>query len=113
MDGSLFSNISYLPVVVAWYASGKTDISNIRSWAHQAGAYTSQRMRKIIPGWDTVMEPMIISQMARIFVGFHSFTQGLTSDNTNVVQTEQMMADADSLISDELSMGAANCTGGY
>jgi hypothetical protein len=88
-------------MALAWYASGKTDIDRIRSRAHAIGEYMSTHL-SILPGWNAVVEPLIISQLARIFVGMHAFTQGLTADNTNTVQIEKAMIEMQKTIADEI-----------
>ena len=90
-----------IPFMVAWYVSGTTDISRVRTRAYQAGVYASARLQ-IVPGWDTIIEPMLISQLARIFVCMHGLTQGLTSDNSNRVQIDKAMIEMNQTISTEL-----------
>ena len=86
------------PVLAMWYFSGKSDIHAIRLRTYLADKSLSKKMQ-IIPGWDTVVEPMIISQLARIFVGMYGFTQGLTSDNANMIQMDRMMLEMKQTVS--------------
>jgi len=79
-----------LPIIAAWYMSGKYDINEIRACAYNAGEFVSRHL-SCVPGWDEVVEPMLISQVARVFVFAHAFTEGLTSDNTNRVQVKTAM----------------------
>jgi hypothetical protein len=96
---TMLSNyIVVLPLVATWYASGKSNISRIRTVAYKAGVYASTYMRRI-PGWDPVVEPMIISQMARVFVGMNSFIEGLTSDNTNVALVTESLVNMKDFVS--------------
>ena len=82
------TNSAYVLCTAVWYVYGTIDIETIRLQAFDAGKCISSRLA-IIPGWNMVAEPMIISQLARIFVGMHSFIQGLTSDNTNILEIER------------------------
>lgn len=96
-----YTNSSYLACLGVWYAYGRTDIKTLALAAYKAGRFSSSRLAHI-PGWDAVVEPMIISQFARIFVLMHHFIQGMTSDNTNVVEVTRGMDAMKRSILDEL-----------
>jgi len=85
-----YTNSSYLACLAVWYAYGKTDIRTLGGTAYKFGQHASSRLAWV-PGWDVVVEPLIISQFARFFVLMHHFIQGMTSDNTNLVDVTQGM----------------------
>jgi hypothetical protein len=95
------SNSAYFLYSAVWYAYGTISIETIRLQSFAAGTRISSRLA-IIPGWNMIVEPMIISQLARIFVGMHSFVQGLTSDNTNLVEIERALRDMRNVITEDL-----------
>jgi hypothetical protein len=91
-----------IPVVIAWYTSGTIDINQIQRRAYATGEYISGKCR-LVPGWDSIIEPLLISQLARMFMVGHAFTQGLTSDNTNVDQITRSLVEMRQAVSNDLT----------
>jgi hypothetical protein len=96
-----YTNAQCVGYLAAWYAYGTTNIETIKTTAFYAGQLLSVRVAAFIPGWDFIIEPMIISQCARLFVCVHHFVQGLTSDNTNVVDVNRAFTDMKRTILDD------------
>jgi hypothetical protein len=101
---SIYGNAQYVGYIAAWYAYGTTNIETLQKRSHQCGRFVSTRVAAVVPGWDLIVEPMIVSQLARIFVCMHHFIQGLTSDNTNIVDIEKAMTDMKKTILDDFAI---------
>jgi hypothetical protein len=101
---SVINNIYYVGYIAAWYAYGTTNIETLQTSSHQFGRFISTRVAAAVPGWDLIVEPMIVSQLARIFVCMHHFIQGLTSDNTNIVDIEKAMTEMKKTILDDFAI---------
>lgn len=86
-----------IPALVGWFFLGKTNVDSLRAQSSAAGRFVSARLSSL-PGWDAVAEPMIISQVARIFICMHSFVQGLTTDNTNVTEVRAALQKMESAV---------------
>ena len=100
----IYKNAPYVGYMAVWYAYGLTNIQTLKTTAHRSGRFVSTRIAAVVPGWDLIVEPMIVSQLARLFVCMHHFTQGLTSDNTNIVQIEQAMTIMKKTVLDDIAL---------
>jgi len=72
-----------------WYYCGTLDINSMKQAAWDYGREFSARVA-YVPGWNSLVEPLIVSQCARLSVVVYSFVQGLTSDNTNRISIDSM-----------------------
>ena len=97
------SGVPYLGGIALWYAYGNTNIDRLRRASYNAGRFVSNRFAPFVPGWNLLVEPMLVSQCARLFVCMHQFIQGLTSDNSNVVEMERVYTEMEQTILDELT----------
>ena len=100
---NLYTGAPYLGSMTLWYAYGTTNIDRLRRISFTAGQFVSRRFVALVPGWNLLVEPMIVSQCARIFVCLHQFVQGLTSDNSNVVAMDRVYTEMRQTIRDELA----------
>ena len=91
-----------VPALVAWFFLGKTNVDTLRARSSAAGTFVSAQLSSV-PGWNSVAEPLLISQVARVFICMHSFVQGLTTDNTNLTEVGVAMHDMHAAIVTEVS----------
>ena len=64
--------------------------SPAKRFAFRKGYRLSQHFQKY-PGWNSVVEPLLIRQFAIIFGVSNSFIQGMLSDNENVQKDQELL----------------------
>ena len=72
----------YVFIPYGWYKLSKYDKDTVRNFSYNKGLVTSQKFKRYSI-WDNYIEPLIIKQFSIIFIGGHSFIEGLASDNLN------------------------------
>ena len=77
-----------LPIV--WVVLGKIKLDSIGAWGRKSGEAVSQ-MGQRVPGWNKVVEPMVVQQLSRIFLFSSNFVYGLTADNENKKEMQAQM----------------------
>jgi hypothetical protein len=89
----------FVGIPLCWYGLSQLKVEDLRRGSFDAGYAISQKCKGLF-WWDTVVEPILIAQLLRIFIIGHSFVQGLVSDNvdqqsiqTSLEATEQAIAE--------------------
>lgn len=84
------SSPQYYLLPVFWVVLGKIKLDSVGAWGRKSGEFVSNLGQRV-PGWNKVVEPMIVQQLSRIFLFSSNFVYGLTEDNDNKAEMQSQM----------------------
>ena len=99
--GSYRSLFTFAILLAVWAGMGMIDREKAKNLTYKLGYLLSQKCQ-MIPYWDKYAEPIIIRQLALLFVTGHAFVEGMISDNKDKEEAEKEMEKMEDLVKDVL-----------
>lgn len=100
-----YSSFIYVPF--SFYKLKNMEKNYVETKMFQKGFNVSQKFKNY-QVWDNFFEPIIIRQASILFVGIHSFLEGLTSDNNNKDAINNSFKEFNKIVTDEIEKNKSN-----